>query len=122
MLRVLVIDDNEENIEVVSFFLQLNGIECITERSGTKVLEILRKENFDLVLLDMAIPDFSGIQIFDALREEGTVAEKNIIIFTASLIDQKETDRLLREGAKGIVHKPLAIEDLEQMVKIHLMK
>ena len=122
MLRVLVIDDNEENIEVVSFFLQLNGIECITERSGAKGLEILRKENFDLDLLDMAITDFSGIQIFDALREEGTVAEKNIIIFTASLIDQKETDRLLREGAKGIVHKPLAIEDLEQMVKIHLMK
>ena len=121
-MRVLVIDDNEENIEVVTFFLQLNGIECITERSGSKGLEILRKENFDLVLLDMAIPDFSGIQIFDALKEEGTVAEKNIIIFTASLIDQKEIDRLLREGAKGIVHKPLAIEDLEQMLKIHLMK
>lgn len=122
MLKVLVIDDNEENIDVVTFFLQLNGIECKAERSGTKGLEILRKETFDLVLLDMAIPDFSGIQIFDALKEEGTVSEKNIIIFTASLIDQKEINRLLREGAKGIIHKPLAIEDLEKMVKIHLMK
>lgn len=120
-MRVLVIDDNEENIEVVTFFLQLNGIECITERSGAKGLEILRKENFDLVLLDMAIPDFSGIQIFDTLKQEGTIAEKNIVIFTASLIEQKEIDRLLREGAKGIVHKPLAIEDLEQMLKIYLM-
>jgi hypothetical protein len=42
----------------------------------------------------MAITDSSGIQIFDALGKEGTVAEKNIIIFTASPIDQKETDRL----------------------------
>ena len=102
--------------------MQLNGIECETERSGIKGLEILRKNDYDLVLLDMAIPDFSGIQIFDALKEDGTVAEKNIIIFTASLIEQKEIDRLLREGAKGIIHKPLAIEDLEQMIKIHLMK
>ena len=121
-MKVLVIDDNEENIDVVTFFLQLNGIECETERSGIKGLEILRKNDYDLVLLDMAIPDFSGIQIFDALKEDGTVAEKNIIIFTASLIEQKEIDRLLREGAKGIIHKPLAIEDLEQMIKIHLMK
>jgi CheY-like chemotaxis protein len=121
-LKVLVIDDNEENIDVVTFFLQLNGIECVAERSGIKGLEILRKQNFDLVLLDMALPDFSGIQIFDALKEDGTVTEKNIVIFTASLIEQKEIDRLLREGAKGIIHKPLAIEDLEQMIKIHLMK
>lgn len=121
-MKVLIIDDNEENIDVVAFFLQLNGIDCVTERSGLKGLEILRKETFDLVLLDMAIPDFSGIHIFDALKEEGTVAEKNIIIFTASLIDQNEIDRLLKEGAKGIIHKPLAIEDLEQMVKTYLTK
>ena len=82
----------------------------------------MRKENFDLVLLDLAIPDFSGIQIFDVLKEEGTVSEKNIVIFTASLVDQKEIDRLLGEGAKGIIHKPLAVEDLEELIRIHLRK
>ena len=115
-----MIDDNQENIDVVTFFLELNGITCVSESRARKGLEILRKENFDLVLLDLAIPDFSGIQIFDALKEEGTVSEKNIIIFTASLVDQKEIDRLLREGAKGIIHKPLAVEDLEELVRIHL--
>ena len=106
-MKVLVIDDNQENIDVVTFFLELNGITCVSETSGKKGLEILRKENFDLVLLDLAIPDFSGIQIFDALKNDGIVSEKNIVIFTASLVDEKEIDRMLREGAKGIVHKPL---------------
>jgi CheY-like chemotaxis protein len=119
-LKVLVIDDNQENIDVVTFFLELNGITCISENSGKKGLEILRKENFDLVLLDLAIPDFSGIQIFDAIKEEGTVSEKNIVIFTASLVDQKEIDRLLKTGAKGILNKPLAVEDLEELIRIHL--
>lgn len=118
-MKVLVIDDNQENIDVVTFLLELNGVTCISESSGKKGLDILRKENFDLVLLDLAIPDFSGIQIFDALKKEGTVSEKNIFIFTASLVDEKEIDRLLREGAKGIVHKPLAIEDLEKLIHIH---
>lgn len=119
-MKVLVIDDIQENIDVVTFFLELNGITCVSESSGKKGLEILRKENFDLVLLDLAIPDFSGIQIFDVLKKEGKVSEKNIVIFTASLVDQKEIDRLLREGAKGIVHKPLAVEDLEELIRIHL--
>jgi DNA-binding response OmpR family regulator len=119
-LKVLVIDDNQENIDVVTFFLELNGITCVSESSGKKGLEILRRESFDLVLLDLAIPDFSGIQIFDVLKEEGIVSEKNIIIFTASLVDQKEIDRLLDSGAKGIIHKPLAVEDLEELIKIYL--
>ena len=105
---------------MVSFFLELNGITCVSESSGKKGLEILRKEDFDLVLLDLAIPDFSGIQIFDALKEEGTVSEKNIIIFTASLVDEKEINRLLETGAKGILNKPLAVEDLEELIRIHL--
>jgi CheY-like chemotaxis protein len=119
-LKVLVLDDNQENIDVVSFFLQLNGIDCVSESSGKKGLEILRNEIFDLVLLDLAIPDFSGIQIFDTLKAEGKVSEKNIVIFTASLINHKEIERMLREGAKGIIHKPLAVEDLEELIRIHL--
>lgn len=119
-MKVLVLDDNQENIDVVSFFLQLNGIDCVSESSGKKGLEILRNEIFDLVLLDLAIPDFSGIQIFDTLKAEGKVSEKNIVIFTASLINHKEIERMLREGAKGIIHKPLAVEDLEELIRIHL--
>ena len=105
---------------MVTFFLELNGITCVSESSGKKGLESLRRENFNLVLLDLAIPDFSGIQIFDVLKNEGIVSEKNIIIFTASLVDQKEIDRLLESGAQGIIHKPLAVEDLEELIKIHL--
>jgi len=119
-MKVLVIDDNEETLEVVSFFFNVNGIDCITEKSGKKGLEILQKNDFDLVLLDLAIPDMSGIQIFDTIKDEGVVSKKNIIIFTASFIDQKEVQRMLNSGAKGIINKPLALNDLEKLIELHL--
>ena len=62
----------------------------------------------------------SGIQIFDALSDKGLVSRKNIVIFTASLVDKKEIQRMLEKGAKGIVHKPPALEDLEKIISIHL--
>ena len=119
-MKVLVIDDNQENLDVVSFFLNVNGIDCITEKSGKKGLEILLKNDFDLVLLDLAIPDMSGIQIFDALNQQGLVSQKNIMIFTASLVDQKEIQRMLDLGARGVLHKPLALNDLENMINVYL--
>lgn len=121
-MKVLIIDDNQENTDVVTFFLESYGVECIVENSGEKGLEILQAEDFDLVLLDIAMPGFSGIQVFDTLKQGGMVESKNIILFTASLVDQKEIERMLKEGAKGIVHKPLAIEDLEKLVAVHLHK
>jgi CheY-like chemotaxis protein len=121
-LKVLVIDDNQEDTEVVTFFLESYGVECIVEKSGKKGLERLRAEDFDLVLLDLAMPGFSGIQVFDTLKQEGTVESKNIFLFTASVIDDNEIARMLKEGVKGIVHKPLSINDLEELVGMHLHK
>lgn len=122
LLKVLVIDDNIENIDVVTFFLQSNDIECVSVTSGREGLELLRKEDFDIVLLDLALPDFSGIEIFDTLKKEVDIRKKNIVIFTASLLDEKEIQRLLAEGAQGIVTKPLSVDDLEEMIRIHKNK
>ena len=75
------------------------------------------KNDFILVLLDLAIPDMSGVQVFDALKQEGLASQRNIIIFTASLVDQKEIQRMLDTGAKGVLHKPLALDDLEKIIQ-----
>lgn len=121
-MRALIIDDNEENNDVITFFLNSNGVDCIAETSGEKGLERLRAEDFDLVLLDLAMPGFSGIQVFDQLKQEGIVESKNIVLFTASLVDQPAIDSMLKNGAKAIVRKPLAVQDLEELVKVYLKK
>ena len=66
------------------------------------------------------MPDFSGIDIFDTLKEQNLIGSNNIVIFTASSIDESEIKRMLEEGARGIVYKPLSIDQLEDMLKKHL--
>jgi two-component system, OmpR family, response regulator len=51
---------------------------------GQKGLDCIRNEKFDLVLLDLAMPEFSGIDVIKSLKEEGAIESKNIDIFTAS--------------------------------------
>jgi DNA-binding response OmpR family regulator len=62
-LRILVIDDNEEITEVLSVYCESRGIECITINDGKKGLKTILEEQFDLILLDLAMPEFSGIDV-----------------------------------------------------------
>lgn len=120
---VLIIDDKEENKEVVSFFLEAHDIPYKWVNEGKKGLETIRNEGdqFNLILLDLAIPDFSGIDIFDSLVKEDLLKLYNVVIFTASSGFQEQIDRMLSLGAKGIIYKPPSLEVLEKMVELYLI-
>jgi CheY-like chemotaxis protein len=120
--KVLIIDDRKENLDVVSFFLEANGIEYVIIDEGRKALETIRNEgnSFDLILLDLAMPEFSGIDIFNELKKEGLVERNNIMLFTASSVSDAEINILLNSGAKGVLYKPVSIEELEKMVEKQL--
>lgn len=60
------------------------NIECHTANNATDGLAAIRKEDFDLILLDLAMPEVSGVDIVDTLDKEGFLNELNVVIFTAS--------------------------------------
>jgi DNA-binding response OmpR family regulator len=103
-------------------FLEANEIQYTVIDEGRKALEIIRNEgnSFDLILLDLAMPEFSGIDIFNALKWEGLIEQNNIVLFTASTVLDQQIGNLLNSGAKGILYKPVSIADLEKMVEKHL--
>jgi DNA-binding response OmpR family regulator len=103
-------------------FLEANEIHYTVIDDGRKALEIIRNEGstFDLILLDLAMPEFSGIDIFNALKGEGLIEQINIVLFTASSVSHQQIGHLLNSGAKGILYKPVSIADLEKMVEKHL--
>jgi len=69
--RVLVIDDNKDTTELLEDFFESEDIECIVINEGRKGLEEIRKDkgHYDLILLDLTIPEFSGWDIFVSLFE-----------------------------------------------------
>lgn len=114
-MKILVIDDSQEITEALKFWLENEGVtvEVITE--GSTGLDMIRNRQFDLILLDVAMPDFTGLDVIDSLKNEGLLESKNIIIFTASS-DKNLFERLNNSGVKGILKKPSSLQELEELL------
>ena len=105
-MRLLVVDDNTEITEAISFYSGVKkDIDCQVINDGPQGLEIIRKQDFDLILLDVAMPEFSGWDIIQSLKNDGLVESKNIVIFTASS-DQKLFNEMKNAGVREVFKKP----------------
>jgi DNA-binding response OmpR family regulator len=112
-MRVLLIDDNKDVAEMVRLCLESQeNITCSVVGDGKAGLRTIREDTFDVILLDLAMPEFSGFDIFRTLKEEGILRSKNVLIFTASSVTDGEVQEMLSSGAKGVLRKPLSIDDL----------
>ena len=110
-------DDNEEITEGINFYLSTDQtIDCEVTNDGPQGLERIRNDKFDLILLDLAMPDFSGFDVVKSLKQDGLLESKNIVIFTAST-DQKLFDEMKKAGIKDIFKKPFSINDLTALIK-----
>lgn len=113
-MKILLIDDNKEITDVVSFYLESEEISCIITTDGREGLEMIKSRNdFNLILLDIAMPNFSGYDILDELRKDNLISTRNIVLFTASVLDEK---KIFSYGVKGIIKKPISIDDLQAAV------
>jgi CheY-like chemotaxis protein len=82
-------------------------------------LDIIKNnaDNADIVLLDLAIPEFSGLDVFASLHNEGLLEKRNVVVFTASNLAETEIQQMLSGGARAILKKPLSLDELDLMLK-----
>jgi len=116
--RLLIIDDNEDITELIKDYLEPEDIECEIINTGIDGLEEIRNKNgyYDVIFLDLAMPEFSGLDVFNKLKEENLLETNNIIIFTASSTQSTEIANMLKEGAKYILKKPTSIDEILEVV------
>ena len=115
-MKVLVIEDDSDIIEALTICLSDLDVDFKISNSGKDGLGELRRGHYDLILMDLAMPDFSGYDILDVLRKDGTVASQNIVISTASSVAEKDKQELMALGAKDVLPKPYRLKDLRSMV------
>jgi DNA-binding response OmpR family regulator len=116
-LKILVIEDNVEISEALSFFCGARkDIDCQVINAGQEGLDTIRAENFDLILLDLAMPDFSGLDVIESLKKDGLIESRNIVIFTASS-DQEVLKEIRNSGVKEIFKKPFSLDDLIRLIE-----
>ena len=114
-MRVLIIDDNEDVTEAISDYLESIGDSCTCLKDGREGLEVIKKEghNYDAIILDLAMPDISGYDVLESLKNEGLLRPNKIIISTASIVDN-DVEKMLSIGVKAILQKPLSLERLDE--------
>lgn len=118
--KVLIVDDNENITEAVKDFFELENIECVSINDGLKGLAEIQNNKYDLILLDLAIPNYSGIDILDALKKQFIVS-KNIVLFTASVVKDAEKEKYMVIGVKEILEKPISLAKLEGIKQKYLV-
>lgn len=114
MKRILIIDDEPLIIFALAKTLDNGQREVFTATNGTEGLKLLSEKSFDLCLLDIYLPDISGLDIMNKVREISP--DTKIIIMTASNLSSDEKESIKR-GAIHFITKPFRINDIKVIVK-----
>ena len=111
-LEILIIDDNEQITKMLTTFLELKDHKCTVANDGKEGLSIIKENRHDVVLLDLAMPEFDGYSVIKDLEENNMLKDHKIIVFTASTITQEELDDLVKRGVTTYILKPIDIDIL----------
>ncbi len=109
-MKILIVDDDVELTKALGSTITSVGhdVQCVND---PKVgLKLIREQKHDMVLLDLSMPEFSGIDIIENLAEDGKIKQKNIVIITGSAANDGELQKLMDFGVHSVLRKPVDID------------
>ena len=117
--KILVVDDEKDITETLSFMLKASGYDVITASDGEEGLKSAKEENPDLIILDVMMPKINGYKIARLLKYDNKYKHIPIIMVTAR---GQDSDKLIGEetGADEYITKPFEFEEVLKSVRKHL--
>jgi DNA-binding response OmpR family regulator len=119
--RLLVVDDNEDNRDMLARRLRRRGYEVETADSGAAALESIETTPFDAVLLDVMMPRISGLEVLAKVRTRFSKSELPVLMATARS-DSEDVVEALRLGANDYVTKPVNLDEVISALQVALAK
>ncbi|MBI3639802.1 MAG: response regulator transcription factor [Thaumarchaeota archaeon] len=110
-MKILVVDDNNSITELLSQYFKLKGHDCTVTNSGKEGLWLCLHHKFDAIVLDLAMPEFTGKDFLDSLNQKGKIEQQKIIVLTAMPLGDV-TLKGTRHGICEVVHKPFKLDTL----------
>ncbi len=118
MPKALIIEDTPDNMEVICFILNKNGIETIRAENGQKGIELAESELPDFIILDIQLPDINGTEVLQAIRRSKADGKVPVIAMTSYAMSG-DRDKLLAAGCNGYIEKPIdPMTVMEQILEI----
>lgn len=113
MKRALVVDDTKNIRTMLTTCLEINNYKVITANNGFEALELFNKENFDLVFLDIKMPELSGTEVLRRIREEGI---KTPVVIMTAFATVKNAIECTKLGVVSYLQKPFTIDRIKNVL------
>lgn len=114
--RVLVIDDDRILLKIIEDMLGRNGVECTTCHNARETMEALGKEDYDIVLMDIQMPDTDGFKLLELLRSAKIGCSRMVPVAVMTARGGDDSAVYLQAGFCGCLHKPFSMKQLVAFV------
>ncbi|MEQ8745711.1 response regulator [Pyruvatibacter sp.] len=114
--RVLIVEDNELNMKLFHDLLDAHGYETIQTRDGMEALELARSERPDLILMDIQLPEVSGLEVTKWLKEDDSLRAIPVVAVTAFAMKGDE-EKIRQGGCEAYIAKPISVAQFMETVQ-----
>jgi two-component system cell cycle response regulator DivK len=114
--KILIVEDNELNAKLFSDLLNANGFETIGTNEGIEAIGLARKSMPDLIIMDIQLPEISGLDITRKIKADDEMKHIPIIAVTAFAMKDDE-EKILQAGCEAYLSKPIAIDQFLDTVR-----
>lgn len=104
--KVLIIEDNDQNLYLATFLLEKKGFEVVSARDGPEAVELAGSMNPDVVLLDIQLPGMDGFEVLSVIKNFPQIASVPIIAVTSHAM-AGDRERMLNAGCTDYIEKPI---------------
>jgi CheY-like chemotaxis protein len=117
MHKILVVDDDKPLLGLLRHCMETEGYSTITAENGATALNWVKETRFDLAILDLCLPDSSGLEICEAIKKDPKTRATKVIILTGNTGNDNRIKSNLHAGADLFLTKPIEPNDLRQAAR-----
>ncbi|MTH97710.1 response regulator [Roseibium sp. RKSG952] len=116
---VLIVEDNELNMKLFHDLLEAHGYETLQTRTGIEALDLARGHHPDLILMDIQLPEVSGLEVTRWIKEDEDLRTIPVIAVTAFAMKGDE-ERIRQGGCEAYISKPISVAKFLETVRTYL--
>jgi len=116
---ILIVEDNELNMKLFNDLLEAHGYRTVQTRSGVEALDLARLHKPDLILMDIQLPEVSGLQVTQRIKDDENLRHIPVIAITAFAMKGDE-EKIRQGGCEAYLSKPISIVKFLETVRSYL--
>ncbi len=116
---VLIVEDNEQNMKLFRDLLEAQGYDTLETREGLQALTLARQHRPDLILMDIQLPEISGLEVTKWLKEDEELAPIPVVAVTAFAMKGDE-ERIREGGCEAYLSKPISVMQFLETIRGYL--